>query len=67
MNANFLTAEDLSKRWGIATHTLSQWRWSSRGPRYMKVGRRILYRLNEIEAFEEHMLRRNTTEIKLGS
>ena len=64
MTNSLLKPEDLSERWGVATQTLSQWRWNSRGPRYLKMGRRILYPLREVEAFEEQMLRVNTTEHK---
>ncbi|HQS93750.1 MAG TPA: DNA-binding protein [Alphaproteobacteria bacterium] len=58
------TADALSARWGIATQTLSQWRWNSKGPKYLKMGKRILYPLKEVEAFETKMLRLNTTEVK---
>lgn len=62
MNSTTLTQEELSQRWGVATRTLEQWRWNSRGPHYIKIGRRVSYPLKEIEAFEQKMLRRNTTE-----
>ena len=58
------TPDALSARWGIATQTLSQWRWNSKGPKYLKMGKRILYPLKEVEAFESKMLRLNTTEVK---
>lgn len=60
----FFTPDALSTRWGVATQTLSQWRWNSKGPKYLKMGRRILYPLKEVEAFETKMLRLNTTEVK---
>ncbi len=62
MTTNFLSPADLSKRWNVTEHTLGQWRWNARGPQYLKVGRRILYRLSEVEAFEEQRLRRHTSQ-----
>ena len=39
MNTVLLSPEDLSERWGVAPHTLSQWRWNGRGPVYIKLER----------------------------
>ena len=62
MTSNFLTPKDLATRWSLAPHTLSQWRWSGVGPQYLKIGKRVLYRLIDIEQFEENKLRRHTSE-----
>jgi len=43
---------ELSRRWSISPRTLERWRWLREGPRYLKIGGRILYRLDDIEAFE---------------
>jgi hypothetical protein len=42
----------LAERWLISPRTLEQWRWQGRGPRYLKIGGRVVYRLSDIEAFE---------------
>jgi hypothetical protein len=31
---------------------LERWRWLRQGPRYLKIGGRIVYRLDDIEAYE---------------
>ena len=62
MTDTLFTSDALAERWKISPQTLSQWRWSSKGPKYLKMGRRILYPLKEIELFEARMLRLNTTE-----
>jgi hypothetical protein len=51
----YITPEDLSKRWKgrVAVRTLSNWRSLGTGPKFTKVGGRILYPLAEVEAFEE--------------
>ena len=59
-----LTPSTLAARWKITPHTLSQWRWNGRGPQFLKVGRRILYKLNDVEAFEEKKIYQNTSQIK---
>lgn len=57
-----LTPEDLADRWNLTETTLSQWRWNGRGPRFIKVGKGILYRLSEIEHFEDQHTCKNTSE-----
>lgn len=43
---------ELSRRWNISPRTLERWRWLGQGPRYLKIGGRVVYRLEDIEAFE---------------
>ncbi len=52
--------EDLAKRWGVSPRTLEQWRWRGIGPRYLKLGGRVIYRLADIEAFEAERVHLNT-------
>lgn len=47
-----LNQEQLARRWGISPRTLERWRWLHQGPRYLKIGGRVVYRLEDIEAFE---------------
>ena len=51
-----LTQADLAKRWRMGQRTLESWRVDGIGPCYLKIGNRILYRLQDIEAFEESRL-----------
>src|SRR4051812_48851697 len=55
-----LDQKDLAKRWLISPRTLEQWRWQGRGPRYLKIGGRVIYPLAEVEAFEAANLHMNT-------
>jgi hypothetical protein len=43
---------ELSRRWSISPRTLERWRWLGRGPHYLKIVGRVVYRLDDIEAFE---------------
>jgi hypothetical protein len=47
---------ELSRRWSISPRTLERWRWLKAGPRYLKIGGRVLYRLVDVEAFENGQL-----------
>lgn len=59
----YLTATGLAARWHLTPHTLSQWRWNGKGPRFSKMGKRILYELKHVEAFEERSIHQNTSYI----
>ena len=48
---------ELALRWNVSPRTLERWRWLGQGPRYLKVGGRVAYRLEDIEAFEAQQLR----------
>jgi excisionase family DNA binding protein len=41
----------LADRLGVSRSTLQSWRYSGRGPRYIKVGRLIRYRNADIDAY----------------
>jgi hypothetical protein len=52
MSVKHLKQEDLAGRWGISPRTLERWRWLGQGPRYIKIGGRVVYRLEDVERFE---------------
>ena len=62
MPVKHLNQTDLACRWDISPRTLERWRWLGEGPRYIKIGGRVVYRVEEIEAFEAQQTRANTTE-----
>ena len=45
-----LTQDQLADRWQISPRTLERWRWLGEGPRFLKLGGRVVYRLEDIEA-----------------
>lgn len=55
-----LDQKQLARRWLISPRTLEQWRWQGRGPRFLKLGGRVLYPLSEVRAFEASRLHANT-------
>ena len=52
---------ELARRWKLSPRTLERWRWLGRGPRHIKVGARVLYRVEDIEAFEADGVRASTS------
>ncbi len=62
MERTFLNQSELSQRWGISPRTLERWRWLGEGPRFLKLGGRVVYRLEDIEAFEAEKLRSSTSQ-----
>ena len=52
-----LGQNELARRWNISPRTLERWRWLKVGPAYLKLGGRVAYRLEDIEAYEVEQLR----------
>ena len=47
-----LTQLDLARRWRISPRTLERWRSLRQGPAYLRLGAVVVYRLEDVEAFE---------------
>ena len=47
----------LARRWRISPRSLERWRWLRQGPPYLKVGGKALYRITDIETYEQAQLR----------
>ena len=62
MASDILTPQGLAKRWHISTETLRYWRWNATGPVYIKFNGCVLYRLDDIDQFEQAHLRRHTAD-----
>ena len=48
---------ELARRWRLSHRTLERWRWLGEGPQYLKIGGRVVYRLEDVEAFEVGKMR----------
>jgi hypothetical protein len=55
-----LTENQLADRWQNSPRTLQGWRQQGKGPRYLKIGSRVVYPLAEVEAYEAANLHVNT-------
>jgi hypothetical protein len=55
-----LSPRQLAARWGLSEKTLERWRMLGTGPVFLKLGGRVLYRIDEVEAHEQQRTRRCT-------
>lgn len=62
----FLNQTELSRRWKISPRTLERWRWLGIGPRYHKIGGRVVYKMPNIEEFENGRSFTSTMDEKRG-
>lgn len=62
MSIQHLQQRQLADRWGISEATLERWRSDGIGPVFLKLQGRVLYRLEDIEAYEAACLRKSTSE-----
>ena len=52
-----LRQKDLAERWHVSPRTLERWRWTGTGPKFLKVEGRVIYRLEDVEAYEQCQVR----------
>jgi predicted DNA-binding transcriptional regulator AlpA len=57
-----LNENELAQRWGGSPKTLQRWRSEGRGPRYLKLSKRVSYPLEAILDFEYSALHESTAE-----
>lgn len=57
MPTKHLHQTDLARRWRLSPRTLERWRWLGQGPAFLKLGGRVAYRLEDVEAFEAAQIR----------
>lgn len=62
MSIKHLNQQQLAERWSVSEATLERWRTEGIGPIYLKLQGRVLYRVEDIEAFEAESLRKSTSE-----
>lgn len=61
MTVKHLNQQQLAQRWDRSEASLERWRSEGIGPVFMKLQGRILYRIEDIEAFEVASLRQSTS------
>ena len=59
---DLLDTRQLAARLDLQPATLEQWRWSSKGPAYVKLGGRVRYRVQDLESWIESRERRSTSD-----
>jgi hypothetical protein len=66
MDTRHLNQEQLSRRWSISPRTLERWRWLKMGPPYLKIGGRVVYRVQDVERYETSRAH-NAASSRVGS
>ena len=51
----------LAKRWGISQRTLERWRSIGWGPKFHKMGGRVVYMMQDVEAYEARTAMHSTS------
>lgn len=62
MQKGMINEVELAERWNLSPKTLQRWRSEGRGPRFMKVSKRVVYPMDEVLDFESQALRASTRE-----
>jgi predicted DNA-binding transcriptional regulator AlpA len=57
-----LSELELSQRWGVSPKTLQRWRSEGRGPKYLKLSKRVTYPLSCVLDFETDALHASTSQ-----
>jgi Helix-turn-helix domain len=52
MADRFLCQKLLAKRWGISHRTLENWRYRGHGLPFLKLGGKVFYKIEDVEAYE---------------
>jgi hypothetical protein len=52
-----LTQIEVARRWRMSDRTLETWRWKKIGPPHLRIGSKVIYRLEDVIAYEAAHLR----------
>ena len=52
MNVKHLNQRQLADRWDVSEATMERWRTAGIGPIFLKMQGRVLYRIEDVEAYE---------------
>lgn len=58
---NLMTVQDASEFLGLSVSTLNKWRCYGKGPVFLKLGRVIRYRKEDLETYIEERLKSSTS------
>jgi hypothetical protein len=66
MATRHLSQIELAARWNISHRTLERWRGTGEGPKFIKLGGRVIYRLEDVEAYEAEQTHQATPGARRG-
>jgi len=64
MSLRHFNQVELATRWRISPRTLERWRHTGEGPQFVKIGGRVAYRLEDVEAYEAEQIRQATPGVR---
>lgn len=62
MSIKHLNQPQLADRWDVSEATLERWRSEGIGPVFLKLQGRVLYRVEDVEIYEQQCLRVSTSQ-----
>ena len=62
MSLRHLNQIELAARWTVSPRTLERWRFSGEGPQFVKIGGRVVCRLEDVEEYEREQTRASTAD-----
>jgi excisionase family DNA binding protein len=62
IQSNLLTRKEAAQFLSLRKSTLDSWACKGNGPRFIKLGKAVRYRMSDLEAFIESNVRANTGE-----
>jgi len=57
-----LTPKQAAELLCMSEMTLRKWRWEGKGPQFVKMGRKVVYRQNDLQEFIQSMVRTSTSD-----
>lgn len=60
MSSDLLNAKQLAEKLGNSVGTLNYWRYMGQGPKFIKIGRNVRYRVSDVEAWLTEQTRQQT-------
>ena len=57
MENHWLSPEEIAERYGVPLATIYGWRTKGYGPRGVKIGRHVRYPADEVERWEQELLK----------
>jgi hypothetical protein len=57
-----ISTQELAMRWSVSQSSLQSWRAQGIGPVFLKIQNRVVYREEDVIAYEAQCLRKSTSE-----
>ena len=63
MTIQLIKPPEVAEMLCVSALTLRKWRWEGKGPRFVKVGRKVAYRKEDLDAFINGQIRCSTSDM----